>query len=90
MESIIVAVITGGLSLVGVVISNLTSNKKIETQLQVSQAVMDTKIQELSDRMNKHNNLVERVYKLEQEQAVTSEKMAVANHRISDIESKLN
>ena len=86
MESIIASCITGGLALLGVVFTNIMGNKKFETQLTVSQAVTDTKIEELSKRMDKHNNLIERVFKLEQNEAVLSEKISVANHRIEDLE----
>lgn len=86
MESILASCITGGLALVGIIITNMMGNKKFETTLQVSQAVTDTKIVELSKRMDKHNNLIERVFKLEQNEAVLSEKISVANHRIEDLE----
>ena len=43
-EAILVAIITGGLSLIGVVFSNMSSNKKIETALTTQQAVTDTKL----------------------------------------------
>lgn len=64
-ESIIVAVITGGLSLAGVVFTNLMTAKKNETALKVSQAVTETKIEALRAEMNKHNNIIGRTYKLE-------------------------
>lgn len=83
MESIIVAIITGGISLVGVVISNISSNKKIETQLKIQQAVMDTKIDELTREVHMHNNFAQRVPVLE-------EQMKVSNHRIDDLEKKVN
>ena len=79
MESIIVAMITGGLSLIGAVFSNLSSNKKIEATLNVQQAVMDTKIEELTREVRTHNNFAQRVPILE-------EQMKVANHRIEDLE----
>lgn len=44
------------------------------------------RIEQLEKKVEKHNNLVERVYSLEQREAVTDEKIAVANHRISDLE----
>lgn len=81
MESIIVAIITGGLSLIGVVLSNISSNKKIETTLSVQQAVTDTKIDELTREVRAHNNFTQRVPVLE-------EQMKVANHRIEDLERK--
>ena len=64
-EAIIVALITGGLSLVGVVVTCLMTAKKNETALKVSQAVTETKIEALRAEMNKHNNLIERTYRLE-------------------------
>ena len=81
MESIIVAVITGGLSLVGVFISNMQGNKKIEHQLDKQQAVTDTKIEELTREVRAHNNFAQRVPVLE-------EQMKVANHRIDDLENE--
>lgn len=51
-------------------------------------ALIDLKIQTLSDRVEKHNGVVERTYKLEQDSAVHSEQIRVVNHRISDLESK--
>ena len=68
MESIIVALITGGVTLVGVLISN-----------QKSQAVTETKLEELTREVREHNNFARRVPVLE-------EQMKVANHRIDDLE----
>lgn len=59
MESIVVALIGGAVTLVGVVLSNSRSR-----------AVMEVKIDELSKRVEKHNCLVERTYRLEQDMAV--------------------
>lgn len=64
-EAIIVAIITGGMSLAGVVITNLMTAKKNETALKVSQAVTETKIEALRAEMSRHNSLIERTYKLE-------------------------
>lgn len=60
MESVLAAAITGVLTLVGV----LASNTK-------SRAVMELKIEELSDRVERHNHMIERTYQLEQDMAVT-------------------
>lgn len=81
MESIIGAVITGGLALIGVIITNMSSNKKIESQLNTQQAVTDTKIEELTREVRAHNNFAQRVPVLE-------EQMKVANHRIEDLERR--
>ena len=81
MESIITAIITGGLALVGVIVTNIQSNKKIENQLTTAQAVTDCKIEELTREVREHNNFARRVPVLE-------EQMKVANHRIADLEKE--
>lgn len=81
MESIIVAIITGGLSLIGVVFTNIKSNKDIEHKLSIQQAVTDTKIEELTREVRAHNNFAQRVPVLE-------EQIKVINHRINDLESR--
>lgn len=81
METIIGCIITGGLSLIGVVLSNMSSNKKIEGKLTTQQAVTDTKIEELTREVRAHNNFAQRVPILE-------EQMKVANHRIEDLERR--
>ena len=65
MEYIITALITGGLSLVGVIITNVSSSKKIEAQLMTSQAVTDTKIETLTEEVRKHNTFADRITALE-------------------------
>ena len=80
MIEIIVAVITGGLTLVGVIISNSASNKKIQYQIQTSQAVSETKIDELTREVRIHNNFAQRVPAVE-------EQIKVINHRIGDLEN---
>lgn len=59
----------------------MQSNKKIETTLHTQQAVMDTKIEELTREVRAHNNFAQRVPILE-------EQMKIANHRIEDLEKK--
>lgn len=69
-EGIIIALISGGLTLTGVLISNSKS-----------QAVIDTKLEELTREVREHNNFAKRVPILE-------EQMKVANHRIDDLEKR--
>jgi outer membrane murein-binding lipoprotein Lpp len=78
-EAIIVALITGGLSLVGVVITCLATAKKNETSMKVSQAVTDTKIDELTREVRQHNNFAQRM-------PVVEEQIKVINNRIKDLE----
>ncbi len=60
-EAIVTALITGGLSLAGVVITCLATARKSETALKISQAVTDTKIEELTREVRQHNNFAQRM-----------------------------
>ena len=64
--AIIVSIITGALSLVGVIVTNVNSNRKIEHQLEVSMAITNTKLEDLTKQVEKHNQVIERTFKLEQ------------------------
>lgn len=66
-EAILVAVITGGLSLVGVVVTCLATAKKTEKAAAVAQAVTETKLEELTREVREHNNFAIRMPGLEQE-----------------------
>ena len=68
MNEIIVALITGGITLVGVLLAN-----------QKTQAVMETRIDELTREVREHNNFARRM-------PVVEEQIKVMNHRISDLE----
>ena len=78
-SSIIVAAITGGLALVGVVISNIFAASRTQTQISTAQAVTDTKLEELTREVRMHNNFAQRV-------PVIEEQMKVVNHRVEDLE----
>ena len=78
-EAIIVAIITGGLSLVGVVVTCLATAKKNETAMKVAQAVTDTKIEALTREVRLHNGFAEKI-------PVIQEQVKVINHRIDDLE----
>ena len=78
-ESIAVALITGGLSLVGVIITSILTAKKSEMAAAVAQAVMDTKISELTREVRQHNNFAVEI-------PVMKEQIRVINHRIADLE----
>ena len=79
-EAIITALITGGLSLVGVVITCLVTARRSENALRISQAVTDTKIEELTRAVREHNGFARRM-------PVVEEQIKVINHRISDLEN---
>ena len=50
--------------------------------------IINYRLKQLEKKVEKHNNLVEREYKIEQIQAVLSEQMKVINHRLDDLEHK--
>lgn len=78
-EAIIVALITGGLSLAGVVITCIATAKKTEKATAVAQAVTETKIDELTREVRLHNGFAEKI-------PVIEEKIRVINHRLDDLE----
>ena len=65
MVNIISSIIAGGLTLIGVIITNLQSNRRIENQLTTSQAVTDAKLENLTQEVKKHNDYYSRVPLLE-------------------------
>ena len=78
-EAIIVALITGGMTLFGTIITVIYANKKTEQNLATNQAVMSTEIKALKAEVEKHNNFAQRM-------PVVEEQIKVINHRIEDLE----
>jgi hypothetical protein len=74
-DAIIVALITGAFSFLGVYFSN-----------RKSAALVEYRLQQLEEKVQAHNNLVERMYAAEDRLNIQEEKLSVANHRISDLE----
>lgn len=54
-----------------------------------SQKLTQYRLEQLERQVAKHNNLIDRMYKVEEAQKVTDEKIRVANHRIDDLEKKV-
>ena len=79
MESIITALITGGLTLIGTVMTVSSGEKKTDHKLEMAQAVTDCKLDELTREVRMHNNFAQRV-------PVIEEQVKVINHRIADLE----
>ena len=78
-EAIVTALITGGLSLAGVVFTCLATAKKSEKAAAVAQAVTDTKIEALTREVRAHNHFALRM-------PVVEEQIKVINHRLQDLE----
>lgn len=81
MNEVLVAIITGGLSLLGVVASNRSAAQRTENNIRVSQAVTDTKLDDLTREVREHNNFAKRM-------PVVEEQIKVINHRIQDLEDE--
>ncbi len=74
-STIIVALISGGCSLLGTFAGAIVSSNKTQYRLE-----------QLEKKVQTHNNLIARTYRLEEQSALLDEKIRVANHRISDLE----
>ena len=81
-DAIVVALITGGLSLAGVVITCIATSKKTERAAAIAQAVTDTKIEELTREVRLHNGFAQRM-------PVVEEQIKVINHRLADLEREV-
>lgn len=77
-DTIIVAL----LSLVGTMAGVYFSNRK-------TSALIAYRLEQLEEKVNKHNQVVERTYRLEDNDKLMEEKIKVANHRIEDLEHKV-
>ena len=78
-EAVLVALITGGLSLTGVVVTCLATARKNESAMKVAQAVTDTRLRELTREVRLHNGFAQRL-------PVVEEQIKVLNHRVADLE----
>ena len=76
-EAIIVAVISGCLTLAGTITTCLVTSKRQASDLDKRQAVTDVKIDELTREVREHNNFARRV-------PVVEEQIKVINHRLED------
>lgn len=72
-------VIVALLSLAGTLAGGYFANKK-------STALIAYRLEQLEEKVNKHNQVIERTYQLEEQEAILEERMKVANHRIDDLE----
>ena len=78
-EAIIVALITAGGTIIGVLLSNRATQIKTQQGFKVAQAVTDEKLEELTREVREHNGFARRL-------PVVEEQIKVINHRIEDLE----
>lgn len=74
-------IIVGILSLIGTLVGSLSG-------IMAANRLVVYRIEQLEKKVEKHNSVIERVYKLEKDEAVMKEEIKVANHRIDDLEHK--
>lgn len=79
MIEIIIAMITGGCSILAVILTNRAANNKLVHTMNTQQAVTDTKLEELTREVRAHNRFAERM-------PVVEEQIKIINHRIEDLE----
>lgn len=86
--TIIGALISAAAAIVVCIINNNANHKKLLTELEKRDALQAYRIEQLEKKVDKHNNVIERTYRLEEAEAVIKEQIKVANHRIEDLEKK--
>lgn len=82
-DVVIVAIITGGCSIIGVILTNLASNRKVEQQIEKAQAVTDVKLERLTEEVRKHNSFGDRITRLEEQQREQASRIDRMDGRIS-------
>lgn len=66
-EAVIVSILSGVFTLTGTIITNVVSRNKIQNDLALHNAVQDEKIETLTKQVEKHNNVIERLYRVEED-----------------------
>lgn len=79
MDTIISSLIAAAVTLTVCVLNN-------KAEVNKTRALIEYRLMKLEEKVDKHNNLIERTYRLEEQAAVVEEKIKVANHRIDDLE----
>lgn len=79
MEGIIVSIITGICSIIAVAITSAASGKNLQHKIEISQAVMNSKLESLTNEVRAHNEFARRM-------PVVEEQIKVINHRLEDLE----
>lgn len=96
---IIVAIITSVLTLIGVIYTNRKDNADMLAKIRQDSEVQDTKlngridvitqeIKDLTRQVEKHNQVIERTYALENRMGVAEERISDANHRINELRDR--
>lgn len=84
--AITTSVITGGLTLTGVIFTSRKQHDVTVQEIKTELALMHQEIEQLEHKQDVHNGVIERVYQLEKAVDILDEKQRTANHRIDDLE----
>ena len=84
--AITTSVITGGLTLTGVIFTSRKQHDVTVQEIKTELALMHQEIEQLEHKQDIHNGVIERVYQLEKAVDILDEKQKTANHRIDDLE----
>ena len=80
------SIITGAVAILVCMINNAFQQKRSDEQHNTTIALIEYKLDQLSHKVELHNNAVERLYEVERKLGVDEEKIKVANNRIDDLE----
>ncbi len=80
------AIITGAVAILVCMINNITQRKASERQHNTTIELIEYKLDQLTHKVDLHNNAVERLYEVERKLSIDEEKIVVANQRIDDLE----
>ena len=87
-DAVTTALISGGVTLAVCMINSWQQNRRSMAQHDETMGLIKYQLEELTERVDKHNQVEERTYALEQKAMIHEEKIKVANHRIEDLEKK--
>ena len=88
METIIGAIISAAAAITVCIINANSQNKKILAEMDKHNALQAQRLKQLEEKVNRHNNLIERTYAIEQKFAVLDNRESVSEHRIDDLENR--
>lgn len=86
MTTIIPSILSAAVTLIVCLVNNHYQRLEVEKKHSETIALISYRLDELSDRVDKHNQLIERTYELEKKAELMDEKIKVANHRLEDLE----
>lgn len=86
METVIASLISAAAAVIVCIINSNAQHRKLLAELEQRDNLQAYRIEKLEEKVDKHNQVIDRTYKLEREYSLLDEKIKVANHRIDDLE----